>query len=380
MEGEVVGVTNYDYKVYCILVQNSKRIVLDDFMNKNANVFKVLSIDGGGMRGYYNALYLDGVKKLANSKFKNTNFINQFGMLVGTSTGAIIACGLANSMDPKEISNLYKEHGQKIFPKKVPTKWWQFLQFINRESINQKGNIALRAVLKEAFNDKTIKQIYDDTRTALVMPSINATTHEGYIFKTPHNNDTNNRDDNIALVDACLASSAAPIYRSLASINNDLFVDGGLYANNPVLVALSEALRITKGTKQKIEIYCLGMSPIAGSTVDCKVPNWGFRKWKFGSKAVNMSIDSQASVFDYLAKEFSNHVDRKISIVRFPQANIAPEHANFLDLDDASEKSLNLMQTLANTAIDNTNQLISDEANQDGNLIKSLLINDSKGN
>ena len=344
-------------------------------MDNDKDVFKVLSIDGGGMRGYYNALYLDGLKKLAENRFQNINFINQFGMLAGTSTGAIIACGLANSMTPKEISNFYQQYGQNTFP----TKIWKLLLH-NRKAINKRGSIALKKGLIEAFGIKTLKQVYNETKTALVITTVNATTHKGYIFKTPHNDDTNHRDDNITLVGACLASSAAPVYLSLASIDNNLFVDGGLYANNPVLVALSEALRITKDTKQKTEIYCLGMSPITGSTIDCKQPNWGFIKWKFGSRVVNLSIDSQEGVFDYLAKEFCEHMDREISIVRFPQADIAPEHAKSLDLDDASEKSLNLMQTLANNAIDKTNQLISDDSSQDGQLIKSFLTNNSVEN
>ncbi len=346
----------------------------------NKNTLKVLSINGGGMRGYYSALYLDGLKNLAVNRFNNPEFnlTNQLDMIVGTSTGAIIACGLANATNLNDIVNFYKEYGNKIFPEKMPTKWWQFFPFHNRKSINKKGNKALVEGLAKAFGSKTLEQVYSDTNTALVIPSVNVTTHKGYIFKTPHNDDTNHRDNNVTLVEACLASSAAPIYRTLANINDNLFVDGGLYANNPVLVALSEALRLTQNRSQKIEIYCLGMSPVVGSVIDSKRPDWGFIKWEFGSKVVNLSIDSQEVIFDYLSKEFAKHVNKEVSIVRFPQTEISPEHSKVLVLDNASEQALNLMQTLASNAIDQTNQLISDECSGDGQLIKSFLTNNTE--
>ncbi len=344
-------------------------------MNDNKESYRVLSIDGGGMRGYYSALYLDGLIKLAKGRrFQNSEFnlTNQFDMLVGTSTGAIIACGLLNGISPEEIATFYKEYGARIFPKKMPTKWCHFpLAYLCRESINKKGNNALKEALKEIFNEKTLQQIYDETKKALVIPSVNATTHKAYIFKTPHNTDTNERDNDITLVDACLASSAAPIYRSLASIDDNLYVDGGLYANNPVLVALSEALRLTSEGKDKdkdIEIYCLGMSLIKSSEIDANKPDWGFREWKFGANITDLSIDAQEGAFDYLSKEFAKHISRNISIVRFPTIN----HTIQPSIDDASIKTLNSMKTIAQGAIDETNKLI-DEQCQNMQLIKSLL-------
>ena len=352
-------------------------------MSKSNSVFKVLSLDGGGMRGYYSSYYLDKLNKLAINKFHNTNFdlCKRFNMLVGTSTGAIIACGIANKMELNAISSIYKKYGMRIFPKKIPTNLWHFLKqpLRTRASINKAGSNALLIALKEAFRDKTLKQIYHETDTALVIPSVDMTTHKSYIFKTPHNIDTNSRDDHITLVDACMASSAAPVYRSLASVDNNLFADGGLYANNPILIALSEALRLTKDNGQKIEIYCLGLSTITGRVLNSKNPHWGYLKWKFGSKAINLSINCQEFVFDYLARELSKYIDRDISIIRFPQIDISDEQSDLLDLDNASEESLEVMEQLADRSIDRTNILMSDESDLKGRAIKSLLNVDKNG-
>ncbi len=340
-----------------------------------SNIFRAISIDGGGMLGYYSARYLHELSKLAINRNKNDNFriCEAFDMLVGTSTGAIIACGLGNKMEPEKIAEFYRCYGAKVFRKKMPVSCRSLLRIFGRVRANKKGDEAMREGLKEAFNDITLGDIYKKHKKPIIIPSTSATAHAGYVFKTPHNDDTNKRDNDISLVDACLASSAAPLYRSLARIGNDLFIDGGLWGNNPVLVALSEALRFTKGSDKKIEIYCLGISPEPGSAPDLGNPHWGFRQWCFGSKAVHISIDSQKGVFNYLAQEFSEHINREISIIRFPKAPISEAHYKLLSLDNASLKSMELMENLARKAGDETNRVMSEQDNDSGKRITDLL-------
>lgn len=151
-----------------------------------------------------------------------------------------------------------------------------------------------------------------------------------------------------------------------------MFVDGGLWANNPVLVALSEALRVTK-PNQQIEVYCLGTSPeIAGAVLNSNQPHWGLADWRFGGRALALSLDAQAGVFDYLANSFANYLDRSVSIIRFPQRSPSAAQAELLSMDCTSKSSFNLMRQLASGAADDTNRLITSQT-EDGLKIVSLL-------
>ena len=234
----------------------------DSLPNK---AFKILSIDGGGIRGLYSSAYLEGLVKIGETRFNKNlhDFGKEFNMIVGTSTGAILGCGLAAGIPIARISNLYESNAKKIFPKTIPSNKLGLI-FHKRSRINKQGDQALRNALIEAFGQTTLENVYTERKIALAIPAINCTTHHAWVFKTPHDSTSNGRDNKYSLVDVCLASSAAPIYRSLAAIKKsdnsspiDIFVDGGLWANNPVLVALIEALRNTN-QDESIEIFCLG--------------------------------------------------------------------------------------------------------------------------
>ena len=348
---------------------------------KNGKLFRVLSIDGGGMRGYYSAAYLQELLQLAKNRFeqKNYDFITKFDLIVGTSTGAILGAGLLTGLTPKQIMSFYEANGVKIFPKQLPSSKFSLL-FHPRKQINRRGNKSLRDALMKTFGNKTLGEIYQTRGIAFAIPTVDAITQVGRVFKTPHNQDSNHRDDQFSLVDICLASSAAPIYRSLAVIKhpesgaNHMFVDGGLWANNPILVALSEALRMTK-PDQKIEIYCLGNTlKISGSALDINNPHWGLIKWEFGGRALKLSLDTQMQIYEYLANSLTSYLDRNVLIVRFPQVALSNTKTKLFELDSVSNESLDLMIQLATKACDKTNQIIS-ENSREGKAIESLLVN-----
>ena len=346
----------------------------------NEQVFRVLSIDGGGMRGYYSAAYLQRLSMLAAERFGHADFdiSNKFQLIVGTSTGAILGAGLLSGLPMQHVLSFYTTYGEKIFPEQLPSNPLGFLRH-RRKKLNRTGAAALRDGLTEAFGEVTLGEVFKKREIGFAVPTVDATTRRGRVFKTPHNSDSNHRDDGYSLVDVCLASSAAPIYRSIAAVKQpghssakDMFVDGGLWANNPVLVALSEALRMTE-QHQQIEIFCLGTSPeVAGAALDSEDPHWGILDWRFGGKALELSLDAQAGVFDYLAHSFLPHLDREVAITRFPQRAPSAAQAQLLGMDCTSKASRDLMQQLASGAADDTNSLIS-SSNPDGNIIKSLL-------
>lgn len=339
----------------------------NDTSNHNKKKYRVLSIDGGGMRGLFSCSYLQGMVNTSKSKYgvDLNDLGKEFDLIVGTSTGAILGAGLAAGVPLPEICNLYTEFGLKIFPEKLPESKSKLLLH-NRPKLNKAGDEALRAVLKSNFGDLTLAELYKERKIGLAITSVNCTTHRAYVFKTPHDSSSNHRDDDITLADACLASSAAPIYRSIAVINqtelnldDSMFIDGGLWANNPVLVALIEALRNTTDAHE-IEIFCLGTSPApTGSVLEANDPHWGLIKWKFGGRAIDYAMDSQTTVYDDMATKLLAHINRDVSIMRFTQPVPSADQASLLALDDASPESMKLLKQLASRAVDQTNQLMN---------------------
>lgn len=326
---------------------------------------RVLSLDGGGMRGTYTATYLDRVAaSFARRRGVDALDIGAaFDLIVGTSTGGIIACALAVGIPLAEIVVLYKEHGPSIFPQQLPSGYLSVLGDLwKRREALAAGTKSLRAALKEKLGTKTLGEIFAERGIALAIPAVELSQHRGWVFKTPHLTSTNHRDDNYALVDVCLATSAAPIYRSLAAVNHadggtgfNVFADGGLWANNPVLVGLVDALDLAQDT-QEIQIFCLGTCPMpAGEQIAQDAVDRGLPEWKFGGEAAGLGIDAQQFAFDHMAKKLARHVDRKCTIIRFPSDRVPAALIPYLGLDETRPEAISALINQARTDADMTN-------------------------
>jgi uncharacterized protein len=352
-------------------------------MPPNVKPFRVLSLDGGGMRGLYSAVYLKALSDWFAKKHgkQDLDFGVHFQLIAGTSTGGILAFALAKGIPLSKVIKLYREHGPQIFPKKVPSAINADLlkQLWTRGGIVKQGNEALQSALTEAFGNETIGQLYKERKIALCIPAVNMYTHKSWVFKTPHIPFHRHRDDNTTIVDACLATSAAPIFRSLAEIpNNDaegttnIFCDGGLWANNPVLVGLTDALELTK-KGDAIEIFCVSTSPKPpGEDAATKTLHRGLLEWQFGGKAAELSISAQEYAYDMIARKLAQHIDRDIKIFRFPREQVPQDQLKFLDLDETSKAGLEVLTRLASTDVDRAVTVMG-ENGEDGDLLRALL-------
>lgn len=324
------------------------------------------------MRGLYSARYL----KFLENHLKINDFGKCFDLIVGTSTGAILGCGLALGVQLQEVINLYRNQGRNIFSKKLPSGFKVLLQ--RRKNVLKNGEANLKKALNSVFGSTTVADIYKDRQLALAITAINFETQKSWVFKTPHNSDTNHRDDDYTLTDICLATSAAPIYRSLASIKNpdtqveNIFVDGGLWANNPILVAITEALRVTEND-QKIEIFSLGTcAPVYGDVFERSHTHWGIKEWKGGAGALELAMNAQTFANEQIANMLCNYIDRDIEIIRFPQPPISSAQTKYLSLDATDDASCNFLEKKAQEAFDITTQELSKENHPFSDSIKRL--------
>ena len=217
---------------------------------KDNKPFRILSLDGGGIRGAFIAAFLAELEQRLKCKI-----FEYFDLIAGTSTGGIIAAALSLGEPAKRIEEFYRKRGPKIFTRRQPIKlgWresWKAGAIekqigghgLDYDHLKQSKYTAeeLKSALEEVFRDTTI----ESAKTRMIIPAVDMTRGQTIVFKTPHLPGMV-RDRHFKVVDVLLATSAAPSYFPHAVIGpGSIYVDGGLWANNPSMAAVAEALKI----------------------------------------------------------------------------------------------------------------------------------------
>ena len=213
--------------------------------------FKILSIDGGGIKGILPAALLTEIE---SALLEGGSVAKHFDMIAGTSTGGIIAIGLGLGMRAQEILDLYMNHGDRIFPSAPPP----FRQ-IGRLGGGLKQFARRRynpTVLDQALEKVLERRKFGLSQNRLVIPAFDHNT-EPCIFKTPHHPDYKLDWNELALTVA-RATSAAPTYLEGLENGGRRFWDGGVFANNPIMMALTDALACNDIRRQQVQILSIG--------------------------------------------------------------------------------------------------------------------------
>ena len=346
--------------------------------------YRVLSLDGGGMRGIYTAAFLARLTdQFARIRGKPALDLGRgFDLITGTSTGAIVGCALAIGRPMSEIVGLYRKHGPKIFPHRVAGKGSAIYRATQGSRYVRAGDKALRHALEAMLGDTTMLDVFCRRGISLSIPAVLMSEHRAWVFKkTPC---SGVRDDNYPLVDVCMASSAAPIYRSLAAINDpntpdgpqQVFADGGLWANNPVMVGLVDALAISSPDRL-IEIFSLGTCPRPeGDHLDSESAHRSMLDWSLGADVAPLSISAQEFAFDHMARLLANAISkcgRPIRRVRFPNKPVPASMMPYLAIDDTRQEAMNRLMAQAHTDADLTKSFCDDPNNEDGKMIRRLM-------
>lgn len=209
---------------------------------------KILSLDGGGIRGALTLGYLKKIETILREKEGKPDLVlsDHFDLIGGTSTGSIIAAGLAIGMEVDAITKMYMELGGKIFGQKK--NWWNPLETWSFLKANYDYK-ALEENLKKVFGDITLGS--DKIKTGLCIVAKRADTNSVWpIINHPNGkffDSAIGKNKNIPLWQAVRASSAAPTYFAPQMIDvgdgqKAAFVDGGVsMANNPALTLVMVA-------------------------------------------------------------------------------------------------------------------------------------------
>lgn len=206
-------------------------------------MFRILSIDGGGIKGVFAASFLAALERDLQNPIRD-----YFDLISGTSTGGIIAIGLGLGLSAEELKNFYISKGPAIFPRSAALGW------MRHWLVPKYSAEPLRSALSAAVGGK----ILGDSKSRLIIPALNAATGEIYIYKTRHHSKLKT-DWRMSAVDVALSTSAAPSYFPIhRSISGVPFIDGGIWANNPTGLAVIEAITLLAQTPREIRVLSLG--------------------------------------------------------------------------------------------------------------------------
>jgi hypothetical protein len=203
---------------------------------------RILSIDGGGIKGVFAAAFLATIEQSANICIRD-----YFDLIVGTSTGGIIALGLGLGYTATEITRFYEEYGPQIFPRR---------RFATLKQIFRPKFESGR--LHEALTAQFGSALLGQSSVRLVIPALSLETGEVHIYKTAHHPRLE-LDYRVPVVDIAMATAAAPTYfEEHVADGSPALIDGGLFANNPTGLGVVEAVGILGWSPGEIQVLSVG--------------------------------------------------------------------------------------------------------------------------
>jgi hypothetical protein len=291
--------------------------------------WRILTIDGGGIRGVIAATWLQLLEKELEEH--GLTLSGSFDLICGTSTGSIVAAAVATGMDMGTVVSLFKKSGPDIFsnPKGI---------LVNLFKSRYNGN-ALNNVLQEVLGNSQL----EDAKTNLCIPSYDVVTRKTFLLRSY---DKYTKD--LEIWNACRASCSAPIYFPAHTIVlNDVervLIDGGVSANNPASLAIAESISINRKKSLKLmsdEIVLISLG--TGSSTRNLAPKGnglrGIMDWAL--PILDVLFDGSSSVSDHIVSQILDQ--SRYARIQFDLNGGQGSD----DLDDASANNINTLRAAA---------------------------------
>lgn len=331
--------------------------------NKTHYKTRILSIDGGGVRGLIPAIILANLEQRLQDLTHNpeTRLADYFDLFVGTSTGAmIVACLLVKDQHNRprysaaEVVKIYQNNIAIVFKK--PNLLQNIKSFSGLIDVKYTTQ-GLSEILHKYFSKDELK----DLLKPCLIPSYRLDTGDNYYFK--QESALKNPAHNYHIVDVLTAACAAPTYFPPAQIStvdkqhSGCFIDGGVFVINPALSAYAQyrkncpeqhsknSVLLSLGTgRQKLDISCKD------------IQHWSVMEWsEIGSNIVRTATPD--AVDEQLGKVYNHHSN-------YLRLNIDFEKDRPCSLDDSSANYLAELTQLAEKIIHNNQEKINHFAEQ----------------
>lgn len=245
--------------------------------------FQILALSGGGYRGLFSARIIELMEEQYGGPIAD-----RFDLIAGTSIGGILALALAARIPATNLKDMFVKHGVAIFRSRGPLSGWVGAKYDNRY---------LRELL--ARKEYLGERLLGESRTRLLIPAVNYTSGAPQLFKTPHHQ-TFGRDHRLRMVDVAMASSAAPTYFPIYEMNSQQYVDGGLIANAPGLLAVHEARTFLGQDQGDIHMVAIGTVTSQVTADPTQALDRGKARW--AESIFELTISAQESLSKFMLK------------------------------------------------------------------------------
>lgn len=301
--------------------------------------YRIVSFDGGGIRGLLTAVLLERLDERVKGWRKKADLI------AGTSTGGIIALGLAKGLNPTDLRSLYYDKSPKIFKDSFLDDIRDLGNAIGAEYANKN----LKKELKRVFGTTLLKNL----KKRVLIPTFDLdnehtnTKRRSWKPKFFHNFSGSDTDGNERVVDVALYTSAAPTF--FPSV--DGYIDGGVIANNPSMAALAQTQDKRANKKppsvSEIVLLSIGTGSVL-SRIKGKKHDWGFGQW--AKPIIKLMLDGVIGVPDYQCKQILGERYHRLNYTFLPGQEIDMDEYKKRDkLVEIAEKKMN---TQLNNAVD----------------------------
>ncbi len=286
---------------------------------------RVLSIDGGGIRGLIPALVLAEIERRSGRRV-----FELFDLIAGTSTGGILVCALCapDPLPADELVALYEEEGPDIFDRSLG----QRIRSVDGLLDEKYDSAALDRALTRFLADKRLAE----TKPDLLVPAYNMGEPGPYFFKSRK---AREEGEDFPLSVVARATSAAPTYFEPYRLGEQALVDGGVFAANPAMCAFAEVLRFQPAAE--IVLLSLGTGQRTRKRSFADVEDWGLLEW------ARPIIDV---VFDGVSDAVHYQLSHALPAGHYWRLQVELTQASD-DLDDASEANLRDLRAQAEQLI-----------------------------
>lgn len=300
--------------------------------------YRILSLDGGGIRGVISARWLAYLESRLVGRLRD-----HFDLIAGTSTGSILACGIAKGIPVNDLVDLYLQNGREIFPATGARLWGRVTRlFSDGPSAPKYDGKGLAKVLKCVFGDTRFSALKPKP---VLVTSYDVLGRRSVVFK-------NNRAQHSALPvwEICKASASAPTYfpahvMKVGTARLPL-VDGGVVANNPTACAVAEGVAVNKkrpaGSRIPLSNFVVASLGTGDSTRGISIEDskeWGALEWAI--PVIDVLFDGSADAVDYVASQMLS----SNGYFRF-QTKLDKAYD---DMDDASATNMNALLGIADS-------------------------------
>jgi len=298
--------------------------------------YRILSLDGGGIRGLITAVWLSELEKQLGAPVRE-----HFDLVAGTSTGSILACGVSRGIPAEEIVEMYVKHGREVFPGTASRLWSRVRRtFGEGVSAPKYSSDGLQKVLKRVFRETTFGKL---AIKPTLVTTYNTLTREAVVLKN-----TRPAYQNLKVWEVCKCSSSAPTFFPAHVLTlgkkKAPMIDGGVVANNPTACAIAEGLRLQTEKKGK-DTVPLSKFVVAsfgtGATVrpiEIKdALEWGAIEWAI--PIIDVLFDGAGDAVDYVSRQMLPET----RYFRF-QTELTSAYD---DMDNADETNINALMNLA---------------------------------